>query len=755
MTFRAPHSLRPEHEIRHWWMEARREIKGLKGVAPIFVMADCNAQVASDEGGVVGSLAGSVEDVAGSLLVELCLEAGLALANTFPCAQFRDHLQLTWRDRCLDYIALPVPLLVGSEVHQVDIDLCNPHDDHQALCVNVKVPCRKAVKLPKARRTRARTRIVRSPGWGCNVHKHAEHIFRAAQLSQQAQAKAKPLKPFVSEDTWKLIVFKRGQLAKKKRCMTELRRAILCGCFRAWAGVAGNSFQLRRSSASPCRIIAWHVKLTTAWFGISWATSRVGGLLAKDKSQYIEGLVDEARRAAGNGNTKALWHALRFFRKGAQAKKMFRALPFLLDENGEVAADTDAQTALKARHFGSMEAAKPCDARQAAACQLEPVQQFGDTFSLRELPTLYQMEQAIAKLPRSKAAGPSGVRNEYWLQDSAASARLWLPITLKTHVRLSEPARLATGILHCLYKGKGMMSQLSNWRSIFLMEGIGGASRKMLRGPLVKHLEMHSSPMMQGCKKGSCSAALTHFALTWLKVHRAKKHCAGLVFLALRSAFYRVLRGRLLGSRWTDAAICDVLAQMKVDPALFQDILDWSHGPSLLSGVTNHVARAVRSLFRFSAFLIPQEGSMHVSRSGSRPGDSIADVLFSLVMADAMGAIESELRRDFPDMYGELELCPSHPVWADDACFPFWTSSADNVAAVATHVARTVHCECSRRALEPNYGPEKTECLLVRGGPGSRQARMRMFAGVGCLEFEAHGVNAECKSPPSTHILAR
>ncbi|CAE7271653.1 unnamed protein product [Symbiodinium sp. CCMP2592] len=292
VTFRAPHSLRPEEEIRCWWKAAKLDMQRLKSLAPIFIMADCNAQVVFAEEMVVGSLAsGGVEDQEGGLLVDLCLDAGLALSNTFPCHDFPDKMQATWQDRCLDYIAIPAPLIVGAEVKQVHVDLCNPHDDHQALCVVVRVPCSSGGHSQLAlRKKRVRKRTHKCPGWNCNVHRHAEHIFEVAQEAQHAQQKERPNKPFVSAETWELVVFKKGQLSERRRCNTELRKARLRGCFREWARASGNSFHVDRAHVDEGAVISWSVKLLLVSARISSASRRLRGLLARDKRQYIEGL---------------------------------------------------------------------------------------------------------------------------------------------------------------------------------------------------------------------------------------------------------------------------------------------------------------------------------------------------------------------------------------------------------------------------------------------------------------------------------
>ena len=658
--------------------------------------------------------------------------------NTFPSDDFPSEMQKTWKDRCLDYVIAPRKLLAGASVKKVHIDLCNPHEDHQPLCVQVGVHLRKQKSMgvalagdvcgsrPRTRPKRKQWKVVVQPGWSCDVHRHAEHIFERARQRKVLQKKCTPRKPFVSEVTWQIIVDKKACLVERRRCLFELRKAVLSTFFRAWRG----QNQSARDAAT------WRVRVLVAG-GRLWAlTKKLSRMLVLDKRDYIASLVEVARCAIEKGDAKQLWHALRFFRKGG---KGFRALPYFVDDAGRAATSREEQIQITAAHFGSLEAAISCDAAQAVSLQREGDVTGAYSFELRDLPSLYALEQGVLQLPRHKAPGPSGICNEQWLEKPAEAARQWFPLVLKTHVRLCEPVRFAAGVLHCLYKGRGVMSRAQNWRSVFLMEGVGKACRKLMRPDLVAQVTRESSVLFQGCKAGSSSAALTHYALTWLKVHKAKGHGSGLLFLDLRAAFYRVLRGRLLGSAWSDEAVCDILTQMHVDPSLFQDVLSWSHGASLLEGMNDHVARVVRSFFNFSAFVLPHEGRLHVSRSGSRPGDALADVLFALVMADAIKAVEYKLQVQCPHMYECPDLVPHQPVWADDACFPFWTHDKGGLVEVAKLVGRVVHSECCRRALEPNYAGAKTELLLVPGGAGALELRKTLFAGSGKLVVEANG----------------
>ena len=66
---------------------------------------------------------------------------------------------------------------------------------------------------------------------------------------------------------------------------------------------------------------------------------------------------------------------------------------------------------------------------------------------------------------------------------------------------------------------------------------------------------------------------------------------------------------------------------------------------------------------------------LHRSQAGTRPGDSIADVLFAMVMSDAMKDLRERLCADGLQT-GPNEVVIAQPLWADDAVAPTWSNDA-------------------------------------------------------------------------------
>ena len=766
ITFHAPHSKLEPGVIEAWWRQAERDMRFCASIAGLIVMGDANARVSCDDVSAAGPLALDFTDLSGRLFGDLCGDFHLCLANTFPSTAGGEKLRPSWKDRCLDYICVPEAWIHGTEVSEDVFDLGNQHDDHEAVCVEIRLIQKQAATCAdengKPRGKSCRSSYRKDCSWRCNVHKHAEHVFDEARR-QPAHDEQKPHKPYVSAGTWQIVQQKKQCLAQKNRILRRSRLAMVRVVMRAWLeilhphdtvgvepvlfsvgnraeqGMSRGEFSASGTFGVPLQA-CWGAALVKVAAHLHCLSKRLHNMLKKDKLAYLEGLLAQAEHAATVSDGRQLWQALKYFRKsGPRLKVCFRPLIKLLDETGQITASFHEQQQLKARHFGNMEASVIRDSQAVAGLDFNVDAVCAESFDLRDLPSLFDIEQGLRKLPKNKAPGPSKVKNEVWLRNVAQAARHWIPVIIKSHVRLSEPLRFNTGILHTLYKGVGDKASLLNWRSIFLLEGVGKCSRKLIRNRICLDLDSNTPLFHQGFKSKSCSAALTHYIVTWLRVHRSKRCSSGILFLDLRSAFYRVLRCRLVGRQLDDHAVCDILSQMGVDDRLFGDILAWASGNSLLARLSGHSQRVVRSFLAFSAFLLHGEASFFCSRSGTRPGDTLADVLFAVVLADCLASVSGALAREGLCNAEASEHESQVPVWADDVSVPFGAASPCDLGRVASRVCQIVHLECCRRALEPNYKKGKTELLLCFAGQGADKVKQNVARCREGVSFQAHG----------------
>ena len=248
----------------------------------------------------------------------------------------------------------------------------------------------------------------------------------------------------------------------------------------------------------------------------------------------------------------------------------------------------------------------------------------------------------------------------------------------------------------------------------------------MIRLPLLDALRASSPDLFEGCQQGSSSAILTHYITSFRDFHFLRGWSTVCLFIDLSSAYYRVLRAKLIEGEWNDESICGVLAQMGVSPGLFDSIRVWLQGGAVTSGMSQHRREVLRAAFRSSGFLLRNLQSVFRTRSGTRPGDSIADTLFALVFAEAIQELRCRLR--CKGVVGDAEgQQQAFPVWADDSVIPLAFPSAGALRDALPVVASTVHDVFAERAMSLNYGAGKTEALLRMTGRNSSAIRKQLL----------------------------
>ena len=546
-----PHSQHEAQWILSWWQEVHAAVRSLLDGDQLILGGDLNARIGPCDN-CSGTHGPDITDLAGECATNLCLDLGLVLANTFV-AVMQDHVSFTWRDRRLDYLAVPSGCLGSCQVVNAEFDLLNPHEDHRALCLDLTAWVRDASRLvasaAPARRASSHRILAgrsefearqvlcqlaqRSHPWETNVHLHAEAIFSGAQalLDGASQVRAWTNKPFTSYLTMSFI----QQRKQCDRTLLHLDRqeqlALLAKVFGVWKG--RGSGDLPAPDPPPSVRIG---KAACLQARLIWCRC-VRRQLRLDKAEYVEQLCRELHDAASRKDCAALFIALRYFRPASKRVfKPFGPLSVLRGPDGVAAGSFDEQQALRGRHFGAMEAAIEQTAAEFAAHDLPP--EVPDTaYSLHHLPSVLDVERAIRSLPSRKATGPSGVPNEVWKASPALAAGVWLPVMVKQNVRLTEPVRFSTGVLVTLFKGKGDPSDVAAHRSIFLLEGVGKACRKMIRLPLLRALHGASPDLFEGCQPRSSAEVLSHYVTSFRDLHALRGWSTVCLFLDLSSAY--------------------------------------------------------------------------------------------------------------------------------------------------------------------------------------------------------------------------
>ena len=213
---------------------------------------------------------------------------------------------------------------------------------------------------------------------------------------------------------------------------------------------------------------------------------------------------------------------------------------------------------------------------------------------------------------------------------AACIARAFLPIFLKSHFRLTEPVQFKSTALIALFKGKGSPAVLANHRAIALLDGPGKALRRSLRPTFVALLP--APDQQQGGAPGSLLAGAHHLVRAHQQLAIGLKVPAAALFLDVSSAYYRVLRQAFgKGPLETDEDVAQLLTLLQVPPSALHEVCEWLSQTDLLAGAPAHCTALIRAFLSGTFFQIRGAPGIVRTRAGSRPGDSVADLLFSLI----------------------------------------------------------------------------------------------------------------------------
>ena len=181
---------------------------------------------------------------------------------------------------------------------------------------------------------------------------------------------------------------------------------------------------------------------------------------------------------------------------------------------------------------------------------------------------------------------------------------------------------------------------------------------------------------------------------------------------------------------------------------LFQGCTNMCGKHSLLvdAGATDWTAAVLQEFQEGAWFTFGNSKHVASVRGGTRPGDNLADMLFTFLFAEVSKKICSRLR----DAGIQLQLpwdgswlcadpdskTASHQVasaldvtWMDDLAVLLSSHSPTQLVEDLRAAATCTVEECVHALLLPNLGPGKTEAVATLVGAGSKRAKLETFRG--------------------------
>ena len=400
--------------------------------------------------------------------------------------------------------------------------------------------------------------------------------------------------------------------------------------------------------------------------------------------------------------------------------------------------------------------------------QIEPAQLLADCDRIQrarptilpdfhELPTLLELEHAFRANARGKACFFDGIPTELAHHFPQHLAHYFFPIMIKQALLISEPVTFKGGVLVHAYKGKGAMGSCESYRSLMISSIFSKSVHRILRRQAVKHLEDYRVQGQLGGLPGKAVTQAAHILTSWAHWQKAQKRSTAVIFVDVRQAFYRLLRAHLTEPTRLDDDVARLFGTLELPAESFQEFANEIATARALqqSGMSPYMEAHLEEVLHGTWFSLPGDCRLSKTRKGTRPGDNLADLLFSFVFARLLRRLMSTMEEEgvsfnitdccephpFPwqlDVQNVATLNMFGPVWADDLAVMISAASPGRLISDTRRTAGFLFDQFAISGMDVNLGVSKTEIVLTLRGAKAPAIRRELFRHAEpCLDIES------------------
>lgn len=122
------------------------------------------------------------------------------------------------------------------------------------------------------------------------------------------------------------------------------------------------------------------------------------------------------------------------------------------------------------------------------------------------------------------------------------------------------------------------------------------------------------------------------------------KYSAATFFVDIRQAFYRMIRSHVIKVDALDESIARLFDTLKLPPEAFAEFANAMEQNALQDLEVSPFLRAhLAESMLYTWFQLPGDERISQTRKGSRPGDNLADLLFSFAFRKILQSVMEEL----------------------------------------------------------------------------------------------------------------
>jgi len=477
-----------------------------------------------------------------------------------------------------------------------------------------------------------------------------------------------------------------------------------------------------------------------------WALGRqLKAQLFQDKQDHLSRLADEAARSSAT-QIYAKLRALGVC--GKRKRRAITPLPMVHHDDPQV----DSQDIWR-QHFERLEDGIECDPA-ALLADCDRIQRERPTILpvVGELPTLLELEHAFRANSRGKACFFDGVPTELAHHFPQSLASHFFPLLLKQALLIAEPITFKGGLLVQAFKGHGPMNACESYRSLMVSSIFSKSGHRILRRQAVKHMQTYKAAAQLGGLPGKAVSQAAHILTTWANWKKKEHRSTAVIFVDVRQAFYRLLRAHLTKPEHLDDDVVRLFHTLQLPADSFQDFATELHNAQALrqSGMSEYLEAHLVEVLHGTWFALPGDCRISKTRKGTRPGDNLADLLFSFVFARLLKRVIENLREDditftvhgcckphpYPwqlDVQATATFELLGPTWADDLAVMVDADTPAELVHRTRRIGSEIFDQFAISGMDVNFGHSKTEIVmteLFRHNPACLDIDTRLLGAV-------------------------
>ena len=750
-----PHSARQD-EARIFHEDLAQCLGRYREAGVIILGLDLNGRVPTGVNGVTGGLEHGEPDYNGRAMTETAMEASLWFPATFH--EYHSGTTTTYRqangaEHRIDYVAVGGRMQTSEIASWVEtaIDTANANDDHDAVVLEVTGHIGSASVQKRLHRPRYDTAKMvtmdgrhiiekelaqyRPPDWAMHPDDHCQHLqdfLHGVMQKHFSLDDARPRASYIPSEVWRLRQGKLG-LKRRTRHRKYLGEALLTRAFLQWKTSEdyGIMVLLRK------QLLLYEITAGA----IRWATDAIKRGIGRAKTAFLQSLAYEE----GDKGCDVLRKAKAAGIGGRHARPISRPLPSLKMASGAPTQSWEDRDKVWMEHFGAQEmgqTVKTMDFLQDDGQEI--YQDVEINWTMRDIPTIQEVEESLRMVPKHKAPGLDGVPGEILSAAPQEMSRALYPLVAKSVLQLHQPVQWRGGILRESWKRQGSIDNPASYRSLFISSQVGKCFHKLLRrraGPIIE-TALHEFHL--GARRNAPVVYPALYVHGFLRRAKQLGHSASVLFLDTQSAYYRVIRELAVGHVASDMAVAHVF-KFFIGPEEMHEFAALMRQGGMLddAGFSAPARHLAKDLLHRSWFVTRHGNGDHITstHAGSRPGESWADVIFSFVLSKILlqimeQATAENLLTDITyihegGIYGQdgprQTLQAKDGTWADDSALPLSDQDPQRLLAKTSRMGSIILDYCQRHGMAPNLRPKKTAIILAVRGKGSQRARRLWF----------------------------